>query len=170
MLNHWPSVNSSICLSIYLCQTSPCSTFKCWVCQDKQHSIADCVRNPTNPDPPTTGSSPTSVPVAGPVTTSNMSSVVNYTRGPLSSLSDAFRCTPTIPCSPEWNPVNVAAHLHLLGEALSLIGLHLQGTNVRTILLFCVFGFFTLLPQDFYWKMFIQMNYWPWCTTVNSAI
>lgn len=169
VLNHWPSVYSSICLSIDLFQTSPCSMFKCWVCQDKQHSVADCVRNPTHPDPPTPGSSPASLPVAGPVTTSNMSSVANYTRGP-SSLSDAFRCTPTTPCSPEWNPVNAAAHLHLLGEALSLIGLHLKGTNVRTILLFWVFFFFTLLPEDFYWKMCIQMKYWLWCAIVNSAI
>lgn len=142
--------------------------FKCWVCQDKQHNMADCVRNPPNPDPPTTGSSATSVPVAGPVTTSNMSSVVNDTRGPVSSLGDAFRCAPAVPCRTEWNPVNVAAHLHLLGEALSLIGLHLKGTNVR-LLGFFVF-FFTLLPEDFYWKMFIQVNYWPWCTIANSAI
>lgn len=169
MLNHWPSVYSSICLSIDLSQTGPCSTFKCWVCQDKNHNMGDCVRNPTHPDPPTTGSSSASLPVAGPVTTSNLSSVVNYTRGPVSSLSDAFRCTPTVPRSPEWNPVDAAAHLHLLGEALSLIGLHLKGTNVRTILLFCGV-FLPFFLRIFYWKMFIQMNYWPWCTIVNSAI
>lgn len=136
VLNQWPSVYSSVYLSIYFSQTSPCSMPEDWVCHDKQHNMAECVRNPTHPDPPITGSFCSSVPVVGPVTTSTTSSLVNYACGSVSSTSDAFRCTSSIPCSPEWNPVNVAAHLHLLGEALSLIGLHLKGTNVSTILFF----------------------------------
>lgn len=154
MLNQWPSFYSLISLSIYFSQTSPCSTLECWVYQDKQHNMAECVRNPTHPDPPITGSSCASVPVAAPVTTSTTSSLVNYTCGPVSSLSDAFRCTSSIPCSPEWNAVNVAAHLHLLGEALTLIGLHLKGTNVSTILfLFFVFLLLCFLP--FFSRIFI---------------
>lgn len=106
-----------------------------WVCHDKQHNMAERVRNPTHPDPPVTGSFCSSASVAG-LATSTMSSLVNYTCGSVSSPSDAFRCTSSTPRRVEWNPVSVAAHLHLLGEALSLIGLHLKETNVSTILFF----------------------------------
>lgn len=113
-----------------------------WVCRDKLHNTAECVRGPPHLDPPVTGSFCSVVPVAGPVTTSAISSSVNYTCGSASSSSEAFRGASSIPRAPEWNPVNVAAHLHLLGEALSLIGLHLKGTNVSKILFLFVYLFY----------------------------
>lgn len=141
MLNQRPSIYSSICLSIYFSQASPCSMCEDWVCHDQQPSTAEGVRHPSHPHPPVTASFGCSVSVAGPVTsTSTTSSLVNSRCGSVSSPSDALRCTSSVPCSQEWSPVNAAAHLHLLGEALSLIGLHLKGTNVSTIL-FCFFAF-----------------------------
>ncbi|XP_056891532.1 HMG domain-containing protein 4-like isoform X4 [Takifugu flavidus] len=57
------------------------------------------------------------------------SNTVGYTCGPIASANDAFTPPFGTTCTSEWNPVSVAAHLHLLGEALSLIGLHLKGTK-----------------------------------------
>lgn len=68
-----------------------------------------------------------SVPAPEPVTTATL---VDYTCDPIASANDAFTPPFGTTCASEWNPVSVAAHLHLLGEALSLIGLHLKGTNV----------------------------------------
>lgn len=159
----------SLCVLICFPQTRPCSMSECWnICPDKQHNAAECVRNRPHLDPPITGRFRSLVTVAGPVT-SAMNSSVNHTCGSVSSSSDAFRCTSSIPCAPEWNPVHVAAHLHLLGEALSLIGLHLKGTNVSKILFLfvCFLNFFFL--RVFFGNMF-KLSYWLWCTFVISAI
>lgn len=43
---------------------------------------------------------------------------------------DFLRSTSKSPLSWDQCPVSAAAHLHLLGESLSLIGCHLQETNV----------------------------------------
>lgn len=108
-------VYSSYFVSIYFSQTSPSSMSKYWVCQDKQHHGAECLRNSTFPDASIADSFCASVAVPGLATTSTISS--------------------------EWSPASVAAHLHLLGEALFLIGLHLKGTNVSIILLLFYFFF-----------------------------
>ncbi|XP_053274282.1 uncharacterized protein LOC128436553 isoform X1 [Pleuronectes platessa] len=48
---------------------------------------------------------------------------------PTASGWDSLRSTSTIPSCSDGDPVSAAAHLHLLGESLSLIGHHLQETD-----------------------------------------
>uniref|UniRef100_A0A7N8YIB6 Uncharacterized protein n=1 Tax=Mastacembelus armatus TaxID=205130 RepID=A0A7N8YIB6_9TELE len=57
------------------------------------------------------------------------------------SLWGPVRSAPRSPGWSNWDPVNAAAHLHLLGESLSLIGNHLQETN-KTV---CVSSSLSLL-------------------------
>lgn len=128
----WPFVYSSLWLSLSFPQTRPCSMTECWVCHDKRRNAAECVRNSSHHDCSLTFSFCPSVPLSRPVTASTMSSLINYSCGPISPPKDAFMVTSTYPSSSKWGPVSVAAHLHLLGEALCLIGLHLKSTNVST--------------------------------------
>lgn len=106
---------------------------KYWAHHDEQHNMAEYVRNSTFP---VTKSIHSSVLVPKPVSTSTVSSLVNCTCGPISSPTDVFRPAFGTTCSSDWNPLSVAAHLHLLGEALSLIGLHLKETNVSGVFFF----------------------------------
>ncbi|XP_060950388.1 HMG box-containing protein 4-like isoform X2 [Limanda limanda] len=48
---------------------------------------------------------------------------------PTASDWDSLRSTSRIPSCSDGDPVSAAAHLHLLGESLSLIGHHLQETD-----------------------------------------
>nr|XP_046267441.1 uncharacterized protein LOC124071044 isoform X2 [Scatophagus argus] len=127
-------------------QANSSSMLKYWVYVDNQHSVTDCPvsRAITPPATPGTHGACPFIPVPHPVTASIMSSAVNPmmyspvtdTCSPISS-----KCSPpgsawdtlrsssrSIGCS-DWGPVSTAAHLHLLGESLSLIGQHLQETN-----------------------------------------
>lgn len=95
-----------------------------WGGREQSNTAEDAIEDPNTLVPDSFCSS---FPASKPVTTAT---VVDYTCGPIASASDAFTPPFGPTCAAEWNPVSVAAHLHLLGEALSLIGLHLKGTNV----------------------------------------
>lgn len=113
---------------------------------DEQHNMADC--SLTSPVTPVTHRPCLFTPVPGSVTTiASTASCVVTPMGP-NPMTDtcspiSFMCSPTAPtwdtlrstsrspgCS-DGDPVSAAAHLHLLGESLSLIGHHLQETNVN---------------------------------------
>ncbi|XP_042341749.1 uncharacterized protein LOC121942570 [Plectropomus leopardus] len=129
-------------------QTSPSSMSEYWVYLDNQHNMADCpeTRTITPPVTPVTQKSCPFIPVPTSATAiaSAVSSVVNPmmpspmtdTSSPISSMCsptssawDALRSTSRSPGCCGQDPVSAAAHLHLLGESLSLIGHHLQETS-----------------------------------------
>ncbi|XP_053185020.1 HMG box-containing protein 4-like [Scomber japonicus] len=106
-----------------------------WIHQDSQDSMADCPlstqvaprRCPFIPVPSsvtaiTTTMSSTLCPVvSSPMTNGTISSISS----PVGSAWDTLRS----PDCSDQDLVSAAAHLHLLGESLSLIGQHLQVTN-----------------------------------------
>ncbi|XP_041790069.1 uncharacterized protein LOC121604575 isoform X2 [Chelmon rostratus] len=84
-------------------QASPSSMLEYLVYLDNQHNMADC--------PITTAITPPATPVSH------------------RPYRDTLRSTSRGPGCSKPDPVSAAAHLHLLGESLSLIGHHLQETN-----------------------------------------
>ncbi|XP_068607507.1 HMG box-containing protein 4-like [Brachionichthys hirsutus] len=102
-------------------QTSPISMLEYWVYIDHENNMADCpiIRAIAPPASPVTHSPVVQSKVSGPVADTDRLS--NVACGPASSVWS--------PGCFEQDPVGAAAHLHLLGESLSLIGHHLRGTN-----------------------------------------
>ncbi|KAK2816907.1 hypothetical protein Q5P01_025098 [Channa striata] len=115
---------------------------------DKQRKMADCsIFRPVSPAvTPVTHGPSLFGPASSSVTpiTSIMSSVGNPSGSspvmdtcsavssmcsPTGSAWDTLRSTSGSPAGSDGDPVSAAAHLHLLGESLSLIGHHLQETN-----------------------------------------
>ncbi|XP_056891530.1 HMG domain-containing protein 4-like isoform X2 [Takifugu flavidus] len=101
-------------------ETSPSSMSGYWGGRERSNTAEDV----GHPDAPVPDSFCSSFPAPKPT-----APLVGYTCGPIASANDAFTPPFGTTCTSEWNPVSVAAHLHLLGEALSLIGLHLKGTK-----------------------------------------
>ncbi|XP_037328403.2 uncharacterized protein LOC119218234 isoform X2 [Pungitius pungitius] len=109
-----------------------------WGYSNDQHNMADCAGGGTFTSPRNTPVTPGPCPVV-PVPGSAIAAAFAASTGGTSSDT----CAPISPvCSPtssDWDapspgccdgdPVCAAAHLHLLGESLSLIGHHLQETN-----------------------------------------
>ncbi|XP_068582989.1 uncharacterized protein [Cebidichthys violaceus] len=120
-------------------EASPSSMLEYWVYSDNQHNMADrtIITPPATPGThrpcpfmPVPSSVTAAASAESSVVKSVVSSPVTDTCGPISSM-----CTPTssawdtLRSTSDWDPVSAAAHLHLLGESLSLIGHHLQETN-----------------------------------------
>lgn len=133
--------------STFLLQASPSSMLEYLVYLDNQHNMADCPITTaiTPPATPVSHRPCPFIPVPSSVIPSTLSSVVHPmvsspmtdTCTPISSLCcvtasdrDTLRSTSRGPGCSKPDPVSAAAHLHLLGESLSLIGHHLQETNV----------------------------------------
>ncbi|XP_073324391.1 uncharacterized protein [Pagrus major] len=127
-------------------QKSQSSTLEYWVYLDNQHNMADCPVTRIIAPPATSVTHRTRpfIPVPGSVTSFKMSSAGNSmvsspmkdTCSPVSSMCsppgsawDTLRSTSRNPGCSDRDPVSAAAHLHLLGESLFLIGHHLQETN-----------------------------------------
>ncbi|XP_030284963.1 uncharacterized protein hmgxb4b isoform X2 [Sparus aurata] len=127
-------------------QKSQSSTLEYWVYLDNQHNMADCpvTRFIAPPATSVTQRPCLFTPVPGTVTALKMSSVGNSavsspmkdTCSPANSMCsppgsawDTLRSTSRSPSCSDQCPVSAAAHLHLLGESLFLIGHHLQETN-----------------------------------------
>ncbi|XP_040891080.1 uncharacterized protein LOC121180029 isoform X2 [Toxotes jaculatrix] len=129
-------------------QASPTSVIEYSVYLHDQHKIADCTRTRpvTPPVSPVTHRPCPFIPVPNSVTTIGttvspfvnpvISSTMTDTCSPFSSMSsttglawDTLRSTSKSPGCSDRDPVSAAAHLHLLGESLSLIGRHLQETD-----------------------------------------
>ncbi|XP_045903515.1 uncharacterized protein LOC123969840 isoform X2 [Micropterus dolomieu] len=153
-------------------QASPNSMLEYCVYLDNQHNMAACpvARTFTPPATPVTHRPCPSIPVPSSVTAiaSTMSSVVN----PMLSSPMTDTCSPSKSmCSPTgsaWDtlrstsrssgcsdrdPVIAAAHLHLLGESLSLIGHHLQETNMGPAMR----DNFADDYSSSYWRLFSKM-------------
>lgn len=128
-------------------QVSPGSMLEHWDCLDDQHDLAVCPF-PTPDTPPATSVtlSPSSVTAFGATVTSAVSPVTRRTssltdmtapttstNNPSVSARDPLGSSPRGPGCSELEPVSAAAHLHLLGESLSLIGHQLQETNVSDL-------------------------------------
>lgn len=128
-------------------QKSQSSTLEYWVYLDNQHNMADCpvTRFIAPPATSVTQRPCLFTPVPGTVTALKMSSVgnsavsspmkdtcspANSMCSPPGSVWDTLRSTSRSPSCSDQCPVSAAAHLHLLGESLFLIGHHLQETNV----------------------------------------
>ncbi|KAF3852236.1 hypothetical protein F7725_005591 [Dissostichus mawsoni] len=123
---------------------SPISLLEYWVYPDNQHHRALCPVSRTiapvthRPRPVISALSPVTAiaPKVSSVVNPMVSSPVTDTCSPSSSMCsptssawDSLRSTSRSPGCSDQDPVSAAAHLHLLGESLSLIGLHLQETN-----------------------------------------
>lgn len=114
----------------------------CWVYPDDQHQLAAC----PGAAPATTASAsltccPCAVtPAPGHGSESTLRFALNpladtcsldgSARVPITSTWDSLRSTVGSSSCSERDPVCAAAHLHLLGESLCLIGLHLRTTDV----------------------------------------
>ncbi|XP_031727914.1 HMG box-containing protein 4 [Anarrhichthys ocellatus] len=120
-------------------QTSPSSMLEYWLYSDNQRNMADCPII-TPPATPVTHRPCPFMPVPSAVTAaasaessvvkSVVSGPVTDTCGPISSVcSPTSSAWDTLRSTSDRDPVSAAAHLHLLGESLSLIGHHLQETN-----------------------------------------
>ncbi|KAM4584189.1 uncharacterized protein hmgxb4b isoform 2-T3 [Odontesthes bonariensis] len=128
---------------------SPSPTMEQWVCLDKQHNMAD--GQVKTPAPPVSDRPLLSIRIPGAVTAianSEVTGLFTDTSCPFGSLCgltssawEALGSTSRSPCSSDQDPVSAAAHLHLLGESLSLIGHHLQETNKMV----CMSSTFSLL-------------------------
>ncbi|CAJ1053525.1 uncharacterized protein LOC117815811 isoform X1 [Xyrichtys novacula] len=114
------------------------SVLEYWVCLDSQHNMADCpfTRTTSLPVTPVTHRPCAVQPVQGSVLYPMLSSPVDDTYSPITSMCsptalawDTLKSTSLSPGSSDQDPVRAAAHLHLLGESLSLIGQHLQETH-----------------------------------------
>ncbi|XP_054866020.1 uncharacterized protein LOC111584783 isoform X3 [Amphiprion ocellaris] len=147
---------SSLFLPFYLSQRTSSPMLEYRVYLDNQHNMADRHVNRTvsTSVPPVRDGSCLSVPIPGSVTTtattvsSRVSSFMTDTCGPTGSVCDVissawntFSSTSRSLHHSDQDPVSAAAHLHLLGESLSLIGLHLQETNKMV----CMSSGFSLL-------------------------
>lgn len=126
-------------------KASQSSVLEYWVYLKNQHNMSNCPVTRTSPASAVMHSPCPFIAVPSPVAASAVSSELNPmmsdpmtdTCSPISSMCsptssawDTLRSTSRSPGCSEWDPVSAAAHLHLLGESLSLIGLHLQETNV----------------------------------------
>ena len=128
-------------------QKSQSSTLEYWVYPNNQHNMADCpvTRIIAPPATSVTHRPWPFIPVPGTVTALKTSSAgnlvvsspmkdtctpANSMRSPPGSAWDTLKSTSRSPGCSDRSPVSAAAHLHLLGEALFLIGHHLQETNV----------------------------------------
>ncbi|KAM8879740.1 uncharacterized protein hmgxb4b isoform 2-T2 [Spinachia spinachia] len=123
--------------SLFL-QASPSPITEYWVYSGDQHNMADCAGGGTFITPPNTPVShrpcpftpvPVSVAAAASAastggTREDACAPIGPVCGPTSSDWDALS-----PGCSDGDPACAAAHLHLLGESLSLIGRHLQETN-----------------------------------------
>ncbi|XP_020503342.3 uncharacterized protein [Labrus bergylta] len=130
---------------LYLCCTAEGSvdqaiqsSLEFWVCPDNQHNVADCPLTPPTslPATPVTHMPCPVVPVLGSAVKPMIPSPMTGTCSPITSMCsptgsawDSLRSTTWSPGSSDHDPVSAAAHLHLLGESLSLIGQHLQETT-----------------------------------------
>ncbi|XP_026158445.1 uncharacterized protein hmgxb4b [Mastacembelus armatus] len=127
---------------------------------NEQHNMVDCsqtrpVRPPVSPvahRPVFFEPLPSSVTTIAPTMSSMINSLgcssmtdtcsaISSKCSQVGSLWGPVRSAPRSPGWSNWDPVNAAAHLHLLGESLSLIGNHLQETN-KTV---CVSSSLSLL-------------------------
>lgn len=137
-------------------QTSPSPMLEYRVYLDNQHSMADCHMNRTVSTSvlPVRDRASLCKPIPGSVTamattvSSMVSSLMTDTCSPtgptcsaVSSAWNTFSSTSRSLHHSDQDPVSAAAHLHLLGESLSLIGLHLQETNKMV----CMSSGFSLL-------------------------
>lgn len=120
-------------------QTSPSSKLEYWVYLDNKHNMVNCpITRITPPVSPVPNRPCPCLPISSPVTASVESSLGNPMASPTTDTysPSSSTCGPTgsawSPGGFEQDPVSAAAHLHLLGESLSLIGHHLQRTDVST--------------------------------------
>ncbi|KAM3623215.1 uncharacterized protein V6R79_008493 [Siganus canaliculatus] len=128
-------------------QSSPSTMLEYWVCLGNQHNMADdpATGSITPPATPANYRSCPFVCFPGPITVSTVSPRVgpeeshpaaeafspfrSMCTSPTRSAWDALKYTSRNSVCSEQDPVSAAAHLHLLGESLSLIGCHLQETD-----------------------------------------
>ncbi|KAK9540066.1 hypothetical protein VZT92_002537 [Zoarces viviparus] len=124
-------------------QASPSSMLEYWLYSDNQDNMADCPGDAIIITPPATPVThrpcpfmpvPSSVTAAASAESSVVESVasgpVTDTCAPISSVcSPTSSAWDTLRSTSDRDPVSAAAHLHLLGESLSLIGHHLQETD-----------------------------------------
>ncbi|XP_041838803.1 uncharacterized protein LOC121638231 [Melanotaenia boesemani] len=134
-------------------QRSPSPMLKCWVCPENQHNVKDSqVKKPVNPSvSPHLDMPHLSISISGSVSAvacPEVSDLLSDTSSPFgclcslnSSSWDALGFPSRSPGFSNQDPVSAAAHLHLLGESLSLIGHHLKETN-KTV---CMSSSFSLL-------------------------
>ncbi|XP_056228773.1 uncharacterized protein LOC130166936 isoform X3 [Seriola aureovittata] len=116
-------------------EASPSSLLEYSVYLDDQHNIADCTI--TRPfSPPVTSVTHRLCPLKSAEVNPAVSSPMTDTCSPFDSMCsptgsawDTLRSTSDCPGCSDRDPVSAAAHLHLLGESLSLIGHHLQETD-----------------------------------------
>ncbi|XP_072239519.1 uncharacterized protein [Leuresthes tenuis] len=130
-------------------QKSPSPTMNHWVCVDNQHNMAD--GQVKTPVPPVSDRPHLSIHIPGAgtaIASPEVTSLFTDTSSPFGSLYsltssawEALGSTSRSPCSSDQDPVSAAAHLHLLGESLSLIGHHLQETDKMV----CMSSTFSLL-------------------------
>lgn len=112
---------------------------------NSQHYGADCPSNgPASPSVSPVGNWPRhSTPIPSSLTaisttvSSTMTSFMTDSCSPIgficgvtTSATDPLMSTPKSLCCSDQDPASAAAYLHLLGESLSLIGHHLQETDV----------------------------------------
>ncbi|XP_076026502.1 uncharacterized protein hmgxb4b isoform X2 [Genypterus blacodes] len=119
-------------------QASPGSMLEHWDCLEDQHNLTDCpfpapVTPPATPAAlsplSVTASSATAASAVSPVTCRANSTTTSSYNSPTVWARDTLESTPGGPGCSDLEPVDAAAHLHLLGESLSLIGHQLQETN-----------------------------------------
>lgn len=164
--------------SFYLCfsQANPSSVLEYSFYLDDQHGT---VMGPVSPPDTTMIQRPCPfIPLPSPVTTiataidlnPAVSSPMTDSCSPICSMCnptasdrDTLRSTSTSPGCSDRDPVCAAAHLHLLGESLSLIGHHLQQTDVSehiecwSVLLYTIRGC-TFIMEEPHWIIQIMMN------------
>lgn len=140
-----PAEGSSQCqlqLATSLSLQSQSCVLDCWVYPDEQHLLAAC----PGAAPVTAASAPLTccpcavTPAPGNGSESTLRFALNALAdtcsldgcacGPITSTCDSLRPTVGSSSCSERDPVCAAAHLHLLGESLCLIGLHLRTTDV----------------------------------------
>ncbi|XP_029285627.1 uncharacterized protein hmgxb4b isoform X2 [Cottoperca gobio] len=118
-------------------QASPSSMLEYWVYPDSQHNMALCpvtrsITPVTHRPRPVISLTSSESSVVNPMVLSPMTdtcSPISSMCSPTSSAWDTLTFTSSSPGCSDQDPVSAAAHLHLLGESLSLIGNHLQETN-----------------------------------------
>lgn len=142
-LKPFPSLlfTSSLISFLLLCffQKSPSSMLESWVYIDDQHSMADSTTTPMFTFPTTLVTHRPCLLKSGQVNAAVSNSMTDTCSAfsplcsPTGSAWDALRSTSKTPGCCDRDPVSAAAHLHLLGESLSLIGQHLRETDVSRL-------------------------------------
>lgn len=135
----------TFCIPFVFFQRSPGPMMEYLVYLNSQHYGADCPSNgPASPSVSPVGNWPRhSTPIPSSLTaisttvSSTMTSFMTDSCSPIgficgvtTSATDPLMSTPKSLCCSDQDPASAAAYLHLLGESLSLIGHHLQETDV----------------------------------------